>query len=81
MKTNVAVITTLSKQIDLIEKRLAESVEQRPEYALLTRVPCIGQTLASVILLETDSIERFASVGNLASYARCIDRRHTKCFV
>jgi len=40
-------------------------------------VPGIGRILASVILLETGSIERFTSAGNFASYARCIDSRHT----
>ncbi|GHU17461.1 hypothetical protein FACS189475_01320 [Betaproteobacteria bacterium] len=29
------------------------------------------------ILLETGPIERFASVGNYASYVRCVDSVHT----
>ncbi len=73
VKTNVAVIATLDAQIDVIERRLQESVKPRPEYALLTSVPGIGQTLATTILLETGFIERFAGVGNFASYARCVD--------
>jgi transposase len=77
MQTNVAVITTLSEQIELIENRLAEQLGQRPEYALLTSVPGIGRILASIIVLETGSIERFAGAGNFASYARCVDSRHT----
>jgi transposase len=36
-----------------------------------------GQTLATVILLETGPIDRFADVGNFASYARCVDSVHT----
>jgi transposase len=40
---------------------------------LLTGVPGIGQTLATVIFLETGSIERFTAVGNFGSYARCVD--------
>ena len=36
-------------------------------------MPGIGQTLATVIHLETGPIDRFASVGNYASYARCVD--------
>jgi transposase len=73
IRTNVAVITTLSAQIDIVEKRLQEKVAPHPDYALLTTVPGIGQTLATVILLETGTIERFASAGNFASYARCVD--------
>jgi len=77
MQANLAVVTTLSTQIELLEKRLAEKVGPRIEYALLTSVPGIGRILASVILLESGSIERFASAGNFASYARCVDSRHT----
>src|SRR5471030_3520727 len=73
VRANVAVITTLSAQIDLVEKRLQEKVAPNPDYVLLTTVPGIGQALATVILLETGTIERFASVGNFASYARCVD--------
>ena len=77
IKANVAVITTLSAQIDLLEKRLQESVRTRAEYGLLTSTPGIGQVLATTILLETGPIERFAAAGNFASYARCVDSRHT----
>lgn len=73
IKTNVAVIATLAAQIEVVEKRLQERVKPRPEYALLTSAPGIGQTLATVILLETGPIDRFAAVGNFASYARCVD--------
>ena len=77
MKANIAVIETLREQIELIEKRLLERVKPRPQYGLLTSVPGIGKTLATVILLETGPIDRFADVGNFASYARCVDSVHT----
>ena len=77
MKSNIAVIATLQCQIEVLEKRLQERVKPRPQYRLLTSVPGIGQTLATVIFLETGSIERFAEVGNFASYARCVDSVHT----
>jgi len=77
IKANVAVIATLQSQIELLEKRLQERVKPRPQYALLTTVPGIGQTLATVIVLETGPIDRFAEVGNFASYARCVDSVHT----
>jgi transposase len=77
IKANIAVLATLQAQIDVLEKRLQESVKPRPEYGLLTSVPGIGQTLATVILLETGPIDRFAGVGNYASYARCVDSVHT----
>lgn len=77
VQSNLAVIITLSAQIDLLEKRLQERVGEQPDYALLTSVPGIGRILATIILLETGSIDRFAAVGNFASYARCVDSQHT----
>ena len=77
IKTNVAVIATLSAQIDLLEKRLQERIGERPEYGLLTSVPGIGRVLATTILLETGQIGRFAAPGNFASYARCVDSVRT----
>jgi transposase len=72
IKSNVAVIAVLQAQIGLLEKRLLESLRPRPEYPLLMSVPGIGQALATVILLETGPLDRFADVGNFASYARCV---------
>jgi transposase len=73
LRANVAVITTLSAQIAIVEKRLQQKVTPDADYTLLTTVPGIGPTLATVILLEVGTIERFASAGNFASYARCVD--------
>jgi transposase len=77
IKSNVAVIMTISAQIDLLEKRLQEKVGERTEYGLLTSVPGIGRVLATTILLEVGPIDRFAAVGNFASYARCVDSVRT----
>jgi len=77
MQANLAVIATLTEQIELLEKRLQERVRPRSEYGLLTSVPGIGEILATVILLEIGSIERFADVGNFASYVRCVGSVHS----
>jgi len=73
VRANVAVITTLREQIAIVERRLQKEVARHPDYVLLTTVPGIGQTLATVIMLETGTIDRFANAGNFASYARCVD--------
>lgn len=75
--TNLTVIGTLNTQIDLLERRLHEALNLRSDYVLLTGVPGIGETLATVICLEVGSITRFAQVGNFASYARCVDSEYT----
>jgi transposase len=73
MQANVAIIQALNAEIGKLERRLAQCLRPRPEYALLLTVPGIAHVLGPVILLETGSIERFADVGNYASYARCVD--------
>jgi transposase len=60
----------------VLPRPATECVKPRPQYGLLTSVPGIGQTLATVIFLETGPIERFAEVGNFASYALRRQRAH-----
>jgi transposase len=66
------VVNRVYDVIDQIERRLCERVRLRPEYAVLKTAPGIGGVLAT-IMLEMGTIERFAQVGNFASYARCVD--------
>jgi len=75
IKSNVAVIVTLNEQIERLERRLREDVGARPGYALLHSVPGIGNVLATAMVLEIGSIDRFPGVGQFASYARCVDSR------
>lgn len=76
LKANVAVMQALQVQIDSLEKVLAKHCRTEPGYRLLKTVDGIGEVLATVILLETGSIERFADVGNYASYCRCVGSAH-----
>jgi transposase len=73
MAADLAVIHTLSAQIDKLEARLLKRAKPRDEFKLLTTTPGIGEGLATTIMLETGTVERFAAVGNFASYARCVD--------
>lgn len=73
MQANVAVIGTLNSEISRIERHLAQCLRGRSDYRVLTTAPGIWHRLAPVILLETGSVERFAAVGDYASYARCVD--------
>jgi transposase len=72
MAANVAVIQTLNEQIKKLEAQLRLQVRPQAQFVVLTTAPGIGEILATTILLETGSIERFAGVGNFASYARCV---------
>lgn len=72
MRANVAVVQALEAQIAGLEGRLLHQVKLRPEFSLLKTMPGVGEILATVIMLETGDISRFADVGNFASYARCV---------
>lgn len=76
LKAHVAVMQVLQVQIDSLEKVLAKHCRTEPGYRLLKTVDGIGEILATVILLETGSIERFADAGNYASYCRCVGSAH-----
>jgi len=75
MAANVAVIQTLNVQIEKLEARLRSQVRPQEPFGLLTTAPGIGEVLATTIMLETGTIERFAAVGNFASYARCVNSK------
>jgi transposase len=76
LKANLAVMNTLQTEIDALEKVLAKHCRADPGFRLLKTVNGIGDALATVILLETGDINRFADVGNYASYCRCVDSKH-----
>ena len=62
----------LTQQIEDIENQVLKHCKSHPAYSLLNSVPGIGKILGMTILLETGPIERFAQVGQYASYARCV---------
>ena len=76
LKANVSVMQALQVEIDSLEKVLAKHCRAEAGYRLLKTVDGIGEVLATVILLETGDITRFADVGNYASYCRCVGSRH-----
>jgi transposase len=75
MGASVAVIQCLSEQIKTIEKVVLGRVRLREEFRVLKTAPGIGDILALTIMLETGEISRFESVGNFASYCRCVGSR------
>jgi len=69
---NNRTIKFLGEQIKLIEKAVKEKVRLMEHFKLLLTVPGIGQILALTIMLEVGDIGRFPTVGDFASYARCV---------
>lgn len=72
VNSNLIVMQTLQEQIKILEQAIQKKAKLEPEYAALKTVPGIGIILALTIMLETGPIERFAKVGNYASYCRCV---------
>jgi len=74
LHATLAVMRHLAEQITLIERAVKGRVRLRPPFRFLQTVPGIGQTLAFTIMLETGDIRRFPTVGQFASYCRCVSR-------
>jgi len=72
-KANVAVMNHLKWQIHEIQNSLLKSVRLKPQFEKLLTVPGIGNTLAMTIALETGDVGRFPTVGDFASYCRCVN--------
>lgn len=72
MRSSLAVIRCLDEQIQTLEKAVFHQVKLRPEFRQLLTVDGIGRILALTIMLETGDIRRFPTVGDYASYCRCV---------
>jgi transposase len=68
-------IDFLGRQISSIESAVEKKLELRAPYANLLTMPGIGKILGLTIMLETGPIDRFAKVGNFASYCRKVSTR------
>jgi transposase len=62
----------LDRAVRRIERELQPQIKPREDYQLLQSIPGTGPVLGTTIALETGTIERFASPGHYASYARCV---------
>ncbi|HUC99208.1 MAG TPA: transposase [Candidatus Polarisedimenticolaceae bacterium] len=72
VKANLALMSCADEQINLLERTVSERIKLRAEFCFLKTVPGIGQILALTIMLETGEIKRFPTVGDFASYCRCV---------
>jgi transposase len=74
--SSLTVMACLRQQIQTLEKAVRNRLKYTPAYEHLLSVNGIGEILAQTIALETGEIARFPTVGNYASYCRCV--RSTK---
>jgi transposase len=72
VKANLAMIKCAAEQIIILERTVTERIKLREEFSFLKTVPGIGPILALTIMLESAEIQRFPTVGDYASYCRCV---------
>src|SRR5215831_10735551 len=70
--SSLVVVHCLAQQISTLEKTVQKHLKHTSAYAQLQTVAGIGPILAQTIVLETGDIGRFPTVGNYASYCRCV---------
>jgi transposase len=75
-KANIGAMCFLTERINEMEKAVLKEVKLRKEYKILLTAPGIGTILALTIMLEIGDINRFPTVGDYASYCRCVDSIH-----
>jgi len=71
--SSLAVLDCLSHQIKALEQTVQKRLKHTPAYMQLLTVDGIGAILAQTITLESGDMGRFPTVGNYASYCRCVD--------
>jgi len=71
--STLSVVHCLSEQIKILERHVGTRLESSSSYERLQTVKGIGPILAQTIVLETGHIKRFPSVGDYASYCRCVE--------
>jgi len=71
--SSLAVWDCLKHQIKTLEQTVHKRLPHTPPYEQLLTVAGIGTILAQTIALETGEMRRFPTVGNYASYCRCVD--------
>jgi transposase len=71
--SSLAILDCLSQQIKTLEKAVSKRLKHTSSYEQLLTVDGIGTILAQTIALETGQIGRFPTVGDYASYCRCVN--------
>ncbi|OGS27332.1 MAG: IS110 family transposase [Elusimicrobia bacterium RIFCSPHIGHO2_02_FULL_61_10] len=72
IQSNLAVLRCLDEQIQELERVVLKQAKLKPEFKKLLTVDGIWNILAMTIMYEAGNMERFAKVGQFASYARCV---------
>jgi transposase len=73
LQSNLAVLRCLDEQIRGLEQAALAQAKLKPAFEKLLSVDGIGKILGMTIMYEAGGMDRFARVGQFASYARCVN--------
>jgi transposase len=77
VESSLRVMEAINKEISVTNSMVEELYKKDKDAQLLTTIPGIGVTLAMLISIEIDGIERFPSVSKLCSYAGLVPSTHS----
>lgn len=72
MESNLVVLRCLDERISELERVVLAQAKLKPVFENILTVGGIGKILGMTIMYEAGTMERFAKVGQFASYARCV---------
>jgi len=73
MESNLAIKRCLDEQISAIESVVLRQAKLKPKFKMLLTVAGIWHSLGMTIMYEAGDMDRFETVGQFASYARCVN--------
>jgi transposase len=77
VEQELATVDFLKLQIESAERRLEGLRKISVEADLLKTLPCVGEILSMVLMLEIGRVDRFPTAAHLASYAGLVPRVHS----
>jgi len=69
-QANLTLYRAIEFEIKQLEKTILGILKLAPEFTVFKTMTGVGDVLGMTIMLETGTIDRFASMGNYASYCR-----------
>lgn len=77
VESHLRVMEAINREISVSNDMVKEVFEQNEDAQLLITIPGIGVTLATLLSIEIDGIERFCSPSKLCSYAGLVPSTHS----
>ena len=72
IQSNLAVLRCLDERVRILERTVLAQAKLKPAFQRLLSVDGIGSILGLTIMYEAGTMDRFAKVGQFASYGRCV---------